>query len=501
MEPFENFEFKPLTEGLGFQKKAEKLKHDIKKANIGERKVGRSVPDMPPSGLLKSSEKTSEKSGERNRSRSRKSGLGSSADFNTDGIDLTDETVDLDSPRPASKSISDLIAALPPSLDFLGGDSEKASDDETEPGMNYPLLKKRKRQGEGKGTTSQGTPSQSLYEPSSYSNSSGVSSFGSSVNSSLGSSSNSPTNSSFNAVSSAIHSSSAALGRSGFGSESETSRPQIHQPLGRSDYTHPSEKSSLKAPAPGTRATVAAPLSTSPSPALRAPTPTFKTTPGKPVSSSATGSAVSNSSSVPASPSGAAASASIGGGMVAPSPFSSPRPNEPGGTLPTIGEREKIRSKALQAPSVDQVAAPASQLVKVSAGFSAAILDGMAILGVSTIFLVIILMITQIDIVRLLTYAKTSVATHVQLALLFLSVMQIYMLSARSFFGATLGEWAFDMFLGTEEDRRMANYPIKAMWRMILILLTGIVVLPILSKIFRRDVLADLGGLQLYRRP
>ncbi len=482
MEPFEDFEFKPLTEGLGFQKKAEKLKSDIKRANIGDRKVGRTVPEMPPSDLLKAS-----------RGRTKKSGLGSSSDFDAVDlvVDLADETLDMNAPRPASKSISDLIAALPPSLDFLDTDSEKATaSEEAEPGMNYPLLKKRKRPGDGRGTTSQGTPASSLYEPSSYSSST--------ANLSL----NTSPNSSGNAVSSAIYSSSAALGKSGFANENDSSRPQIHQPLGRNEYTVPGEKPSFKAPAPGTRATVAAPLSTNPSPALRAPTPTLKTTSGKAVSSSSVNTMSTTGSSATSAASNAASVLASTGGLVAPAPFSMPRAGEPAPSLPTLGDREKGRSKApIAIPAADQLVAPSQQLVKMSAGFSAAILDGMAILGVSTIFLVVILMITQIDIVRLLTYAKTSVATHVQLALLFLSVMQIYMLSARSFFGATLGEWAFDSFLGSDQDRRMAHYPLKVIWRMALILMSGVVVLPILSKILRRDVLADLGGLQLYRRP
>jgi hypothetical protein len=124
----------------------------------------------------------------------------------------------------------------------------------------------------------------------------------------------------------------------------------------------------------------------------------------------------------------------------------------------------------------------------------------MAILGLSTIFLVIVLMITRVDLIAMLSHAKTNGSTQFHLAVLFLMVMQLYMLSSRAFFGTSLGEWAFDMRMGTAADFRKAKYPVQVLWRMILVLATGVVVMPILSKLTGRDLFAELGGPQLYRR-
>ena len=44
---FEEFEFKPLTEGLGFHKKAEQIKTGIQDTRLGDSLSGRLIPDRP----------------------------------------------------------------------------------------------------------------------------------------------------------------------------------------------------------------------------------------------------------------------------------------------------------------------------------------------------------------------------------------------------------------------------------------------------------------------
>jgi hypothetical protein len=87
------------------------------------------------------------------------------------------------------------------------------------------------------------------------------------------------------------------------------------------------------------------------------------------------------------------------------------------------------------------------------------------------------------------------------LALLFVSVLQLYMLTARSFFGASLGEWAFDLQLGTDEEQQKTFFPLLSALRTLVITFTGFVILPIISLLAKRDITRHIGGLQLYRRP
>lgn len=392
MDPFEEFEFKPLTDGLGFHKKAEKLKQDIQLTNLGEEKIGRVVPEPPPKNMLSPSE----------------------------------DELDLAAPRSASKSISDLIAALPPSLDFLedtpaapaGKNASASAKSEAEPPINYPFLKPRKRAAEPKPVTSQGTPAPQV--------------------------------------------------------SAEGARPQIFQPLGRADYKSHAEKAVEKV---GEKVG-------------EKPTPITAPKPGTPATLSSANAAtpISARANLPPSP-------------------TLKSPLKPGDKIDEIAARvqriqkEKARAEKTQDVERKALAVASHELKKVSASFAAAVLDLMAISGIATIFLVMILVITRVDLVAMLSHAKTDLSTIFHLALLFFAVMQMYVLTSRCFFGATVGEWAFDLQMGTDEDRKKATYALRVIWRMILVLATGIVTLPLLSKLFGRDLLAMLGGPQLYRRP
>jgi hypothetical protein len=153
-------------------------------------------------------------------------------------------------------------------------------------------------------------------------------------------------------------------------------------------------------------------------------------------------------------------------------------------------EREKKKVTPKEKPAI----------MATAGHLGAGILDAMVVTGVATILLVCILAITKVNLVALLTNAQTDGPTQIHLALLFIAVLQLYLLTARSFFGASLGEWAFEMQLGTRQDQDAALYPLLVAWRTILVTVTGLILMPILSVIFRRDLLSYLTGLQLYRR-
>ena len=101
----------------------------------------------------------------------------------------------------------------------------------------------------------------------------------------------------------------------------------------------------------------------------------------------------------------------------------------------------------------------------------------------------------------MLSNAKTDGATQLHLGLLFLAVLQMYMLTARAFFGATLGEWAFELQMGTDKDQQRGIYPVQVMLRSLIMTFTGLILIPLLSFAFNRDLAKYLTGLQLYRRP
>ncbi|MFN7825511.1 MAG: hypothetical protein ACK5P6_09130 [Pseudobdellovibrionaceae bacterium] len=73
----------------------------------------------------------------------------------------------------------------------------------------------------------------------------------------------------------------------------------------------------------------------------------------------------------------------------------------------------------------------------------------------------------------------------------------LYLCISRVFLGYSLGEWACDLRLGTIEQRLHPKYSLRVVARMALIYGTGVIVLPLLSMIFRRDLVGRLTRTEL----
>lgn len=374
---FEEFEFKPLTEGLGFHKKADKLADKIKVSNqtlTAQPKVQSSIfPESKPVAKPATQTRAS-------------SFLGAPLDLGESPASLAASIALKEASRTASQSISELMASLPPSLDFL--------DDKQD--LSRPSV-----------TTS-------LSNPASLS------------------------------------------GPMATPAVPAPMRPQIFQPLAREEY-QPDYKSSIATgptvgsvlPAPGTKA------GGSYTPAAQA-----KTT-------MAAGSI--------ASPNVSPYGARMAEGFAKAFPIDMPR-------------------DLSATPQLEEGLAP------VPANFSAGLIDGMVVAGLSTILLVCIITITHINLVAMLSNAKTDGPTQLNLVFLFFAVLQMYMLVARAFFGATLGEWAFDLQMGTTSQQRSLTYPLQVVARTLVTTLTGLLPLALLSFAFRRDLGRYFSGLQLFHR-
>lgn len=134
---------------------------------------------------------------------------------------------------------------------------------------------------------------------------------------------------------------------------------------------------------------------------------------------------------------------------------------------------------------------------RVSLGLPIVIIDAMVVAGVAILCLVAILLLTNVNLVSLLSDSRTTLSTRTDIGMLFLFVLHFYLLASRSFFGATLGEWAFELEMGTEAQRKRGLYPYQVLWRGILVTLTGFITIPILSFLVQKDLLHSLTGLKL----
>ncbi|MCB0393381.1 MAG: hypothetical protein KDD25_02405 [Bdellovibrionales bacterium] len=125
------------------------------------------------------------------------------------------------------------------------------------------------------------------------------------------------------------------------------------------------------------------------------------------------------------------------------------------------------------------------------------LLDLFVVIGLAAIFAVPLLMITQVDPIVVIRGALKDVTIQASLAILFIAVVNFYLIVSRSFFSSTLGEWAFDLKLGTLKQRKSILYPFKVLTRCLIMTATGLLVLPFLGWIIRKDLLGKLTGTQL----
>lgn len=142
----------------------------------------------------------------------------------------------------------------------------------------------------------------------------------------------------------------------------------------------------------------------------------------------------------------------------------------------------------------------APNLEAVPVSFASACLDLIVVFAVFLVFLSTLLLITGVELGSVMSQIENNPATKISMSVLFLAVLQIYVVLSRSLFGQTLGEWTFDMQMGKTEEQKSEMYPLKVLGRSLLMLATGLVVIPILSLIANQDLAAKITGVQLYRQ-
>ncbi len=129
--------------------------------------------------------------------------------------------------------------------------------------------------------------------------------------------------------------------------------------------------------------------------------------------------------------------------------------------------------------------------------FGSAILDTLVVLGVGCVLLAVLLGLTGANLVALLENSKTDAETITLLGVLFVTSGLLYTLAARSFLGATLGEWSYELRIGSAQRRARWFYPVLVLWRGLLVAATGFIFFPIVSALVGHDVLKWLTGLEI----
>ncbi|MGE4133429.1 MAG: hypothetical protein AB7F86_17440 [Bdellovibrionales bacterium] len=161
---------------------------------------------------------------------------------------------------------------------------------------------------------------------------------------------------------------------------------------------------------------------------------------------------------------------------------------------PPLPEMGKVGTRRGSADS------PMGGWMPATISFESAILDFIIVTGLSLIFMVALLMVTKVDLNIVLKNLNADVMTQVSLVVLFIAVMQMYVVIARAFFGRTVGEWTFDLQIGLAEDQRKDTYPLRVGLRSLVVTATGLIFLPLISAIIGRDIAGRVSGVSLYRQ-
>ncbi len=152
-------------------------------------------------------------------------------------------------------------------------------------------------------------------------------------------------------------------------------------------------------------------------------------------------------------------------------------------------ERTQAQSKTQKEKSVSATTTNYS--------LSALILDGMLLTAAFLTCLIILLMVTKVDLMASLSDPEASPMLYSSLGALFAILAWMYLVIHRMGLGATTGEWVFDIRLGTPEQFNTASYLLKTSLRSLIIVATGLVIIPIISLIAGKDLLGRWLGVEL----
>lgn len=176
-------------------------------------------------------------------------------------------------------------------------------------------------------------------------------------------------------------------------------------------------------------------------------------------------------------------------------PYTPTKPIEPAKVPIERVTREKVGTRRGAADSPRIMA-----LVPTAVSFSAMALDTIMVVALNLIFLVMLVSVTKVDLGHMIRGAQTEALTRFSLIFLLLSIVQMYVIVSRAFFGRTLGEWTFDIQLGTEAEQKTAMYPVLVVFRAFVTLATGMIVLPIFSLAMDSDLAGEWTGIKLYKQ-
>lgn len=140
------------------------------------------------------------------------------------------------------------------------------------------------------------------------------------------------------------------------------------------------------------------------------------------------------------------------------------------------------------------------QWQKANPSMSAGFLDSLLIVASTLLCFIIVLAVTKVDLIGNWTNPDKEGWIYLSAFSLLMLVSFVYLSVNRVFLGRTPGEWAFDQRLGLPEELGSAGFAFKSIFRSLLIVASGFVLLPLMSFLFKEDVAGEMSRTAIYKK-
>lgn len=126
--------------------------------------------------------------------------------------------------------------------------------------------------------------------------------------------------------------------------------------------------------------------------------------------------------------------------------------------------------------------------------WASVVVDHLVITACTCFFMLAGTVVLQTSFNKLVTYKQFGIS-----ALYIYFVFSLaYFILLRIFLGATIGEYSCGLRLGQPRERLQKAYSFRILCRTVLITLTGVISMPILSMIMKKDLAGKICGVSVY---
>jgi hypothetical protein len=128
----------------------------------------------------------------------------------------------------------------------------------------------------------------------------------------------------------------------------------------------------------------------------------------------------------------------------------------------------------------------------------AALIDGLILTSMSCFFMLSFSILTKTALNHVLFSIKNIPEVGTFFLFVFVVSSWLYLITTRAFLGCSIGEGTCGLRLGKPQERQASNYVLRVILRNTIVVVTGVVVLPILSLLSRKDLQGLISGVSLF---